>query len=398
MKYLLLILLFITSGDAYAQLTGELGILDLTANSGINPETGSAWLLGDNYRLVFVSTTSRNASSTSISDYNTHVQTAANAAGLGSVNWYAIGSTSTVDARDNTYTTSSDTDGSIFLMDGSQVAANNIADLWDGAVDTRIDIDENGGPNGVTTPIWATWTAVWTGTASNGIADASKYLGAEIITMGLSEAELNFWTRRSSYNDKTVSLPLYGISEVLTIQAALPIELLNFGASLIDINMARLDWQTTSETNNDYFTIERSVDGIQWSELTRVNGAGNSSSLLSYSAFDYDPNSGISYYRLKQTDFDGQFTYSQIVIVKIDQLINSQLEIYPNPTSDLVTILGNAFELEQVKIYDVLGQDLTIYVKQISNSGSQLVIDLSSLNEGIYYIKTKTNISRVHKQ
>jgi hypothetical protein len=210
----ILTLIFL-SQNVQAQLETQLGILDLTANGGINPATSAAWTDGDTYRLIFVSSTTRDATSSDVADYNTHIQNAANSAGLDAVNWYAIGSTNTVNARDNSFTTNSDTDGAIFLTNGSEVVANNLADLWDGAVGTRIDTDENGNISTVSTPIWTPWTAVWTGTNNNGTASAS-YLGGTNVRLGLAKAELHFWENRSQANNSN-SLPFYGISEVLKV-------------------------------------------------------------------------------------------------------------------------------------------------------------------------------------
>lgn len=395
MKNLIIILIFLLPVGLYSQLRGQLGILKTQANSGINPATGSAWVVGDKYRLIFVSSTSRNATSTSISDYNSHVQSAANAAGLGAVNWYAIGSTSTVSARSNTKTTNSDTDGGIFLMDGSQVVANNLADLWDGTIDTRIDINEKGSPNSVNTSIWTNWTAVWTGTANNGTIDATRFLGASTVTLGLAEAELKFWVNRSTHNMNTVNLPLYGISEVLTVEKVLPINLSYFETSLLDSKKVKITWQTESENNNNYFSVERSIDGIKWNELTRVNGAGNSLSSLKYTAFDNNPFTGISYYRLKQTDFDGQFEYSKISSIGFE---NSSLMLYPNPTTNHITILDGQIKLEGFKLYNNLGQDVTSLIKIIEQSDRSTIIDLSNLNLGTYWLKTNTATTKIYKQ
>jgi hypothetical protein len=89
---------------------------------------------------------------------------------------------------------------------------------------------------------------------------------------------------------------------------SLPIELINFIPHVQD-NWVNLKWQTASEINNDYFTIEKSKTASNWIIVTQVNGAGNSSNILSYSTTDQIPYNGISYYRLKQTDFNGQFEY-----------------------------------------------------------------------------------------
>ncbi|MCK6650293.1 MAG: DUF2341 domain-containing protein, partial [Bacteroidia bacterium] len=92
----------------------------------------------------------------------------------------------------------------------------------------------------------------------------------------------------------------------------LPIELLSFTAQYVGENV-KLRWETSSEHNNDYFTIERSADGTNFSDIGTVNGAGNSSVHQNYQFIDHDPYEAITYYRLKQTDFDGAFSRSHIV-------------------------------------------------------------------------------------
>ena len=110
----------------------------------------------------------------------------------------------------------------------------------------------------------------------------------------------------------------------------MPIELISFEAS---VNGQAVDiyWTTATEINNDFFTIERSTNGKQFEELIFADGAGNSTSELDYMEKDYDPHGGISYYRLKQTDFDGTYSYSQIVAVKRMENNTKQMLIYPNP-------------------------------------------------------------------
>jgi len=123
----------------------------------------------------------------------------------------------------------------------------------------------------------------------------------------------------------------------------LPIELISFDAKL-DGKVVKLFWKTASETNNNYFTIERSADGTDFTIITKVDGAGNSTNIRSYSAVDTDPLSGYSYYRLKQTDYDGKFTYSKIVSINNSDFESVSQEpivideSYPNPFSDHFTI------------------------------------------------------------
>ena len=98
--------------------------------------------------------------------------------------------------------------------------------------------------------------------------------------------------------------------------SVLPIELIEFNA-VRSRQFVELTWETASEKNNNYFTVEKSIDGLNFSSIGNLSGAGNSSSVLSYKLIDSSPTQDrISYYRLKQTDYDGTFTYSDIVSVK----------------------------------------------------------------------------------
>jgi len=113
--------------------------------------------------------------------------------------------------------------------------------------------------------------------------------------------------------------------------AALPITLSEFNVTESENKKAQINWQTASETNNDYFTIERSKDGRNWEDVIEIEGAGNSSAILDYKTVDDQPYQGTSYYRLKQTDFDGKFSYSEVESITIHQIDNPQISIYPNP-------------------------------------------------------------------
>ena len=177
----------------------------------------------------------------------------------------------------------------------------------------------------------------------------------------------------------------------------LPIELLTFSATVTNNNWVKLDWQTASEKNNDYFTLERTTDGIHWEIIKNIDGAGNSSTPLNYSEIDRNPHPGISYYRLKQTDFDGQFSYSKIRSIHLQKFYEAKVLIYPNPVNNKLTIQGNRLGLEDIQVYDVFGQNVTGLTKPITNLENRIVIDFSQLNMGVYYIKTKTTTNRVCK-
>ena len=118
----------------------------------------------------------------------------------------------------------------------------------------------------------------------------------------------------------------------------LPIELLYFKGSVYNSDNI-LHWSTASEDNNDYFTIEKTKDGIDWEIVTRESGGGNSSNQLYYSFVDENVESIINYYRLKQTDYDGNFKYSDII--SIDNRDNDSKEIYR-----VVNVLGQEVDLQ----------------------------------------------------
>jgi hypothetical protein len=179
----------------------------------------------------------------------------------------------------------------------------------------------------------------------------------------------------------------------------LPIRLLSFYVRFVEQeHKVQVDWVTSIEINNDFFTVERSVNGTDWEVIATVDGAGNSSTELHYSIDDKDPYPGLSYYRLKQTDFDGLFTYSPVRTVEINSLGYSEITIYPNPTFSEITIQGSEDELAQIGIWNTVGQDVTTLTRQVGQSDSRRVIDLSNLSPGLYYIRTKTTVNKVQKQ
>jgi biopolymer transport protein ExbB len=205
----------------------------------------------------------------------------------------------------------------------------------------------------------------------------------------------------TEYNNQNSPSTFYAVSAQMSASvlcATLPTELLRFTCYATENKTVAIEWETASEVNNDYFTIERSKDGKTWHEIERINGAGTSSTHKNYATVDENPFDGISYYRLKQTDFDGSFDYSQTVTVNFDDIESSSVFIYPNPTSNKIIVEANEHELQQLKVYDMLGQEVTLLTSQSSLQNNKIEIDLSGLSSGVYFIKTTTTTSRVVKQ
>lgn len=166
----------------------------------------------------------------------------------------------------------------------------------------------------------------------------------------------------------------------------LPISLISFNAAPTDQNTVRLSWQTASEINNDYFTVERSKDAATWEKVLTMNGAGNSSQILSYKDVDYSPYWGTSYYRLLQTDFDGKYSYSKVVPVNF--ISQQQLSVYPNPTSGLINVSFKNQLLTNVifTLYDVSGRLVKTKTYQPQEEGFQnFKININELKRGSYF-------------
>ena len=170
---------------------------------------------------------------------------------------------------------------------------------------------------------------------------------------------------------------------------ALPIELGSFTAK-VSGNNVKLDWVTLSEINNDYFSIEKSSDGINYNLITTVNGAGNSVESIEYSYTDTNPSFGKSYYRLKQTDFDGASETFAPIAVEFTSLENGKLT-FSNPVNagETVSIFTNAESTEKLtlSVFSMMGHE--ILNEEFIGSSYEFKID-ASVEPGIYFVKVSS--------
>ncbi|MDQ3046459.1 MAG: T9SS type A sorting domain-containing protein [Bacteroidota bacterium] len=181
-----------------------------------------------------------------------------------------------------------------------------------------------------------------------------------------------------------------GFSNFGTAQSVtpLPIELLSFtGTSLGKVN--QLDWTTASELNNDFFTLEHSSDGNFFEPIATVDGAGNSNEIKNYFFIDQSPYNGATYYKLKQTDFDGNSTYSNIVMIEnhLDEI--SVSNIHPNPTSGMLNfdfftpVKGEV----TVVVRDLYGRVVYEKKSMVEDGNTALATDMGLLANGVYSLK-----------
>lgn len=172
-------------------------------------------------------------------------------------------------------------------------------------------------------------------------------------------------------------------------QAALPVTLTDFSARLSE-NQILINWITTQESNASHFEIERSIDAKHFDLIGKVNAAGNSGSLASYSHIDsFKPAAAKTvYYRLRSVDTDGSFSYSRIISVKIvDQGFTSS--VYPNPVLNKEPIIVESSDpADQVIIYNVLGRKLPVTTRHLS--AGKIQINTSDLTDGIYLIRLES--------
>jgi hypothetical protein len=180
----------------------------------------------------------------------------------------------------------------------------------------------------------------------------------------------------------------------------LPIELVMFDAKIKDDGKTHLEWYTATEINNDYFTIERIKDmnGAP-EEVAKVKGAGNSSVLNHYAAIDPNPHNGISYYRLKQTDTDGKFSYSNWIAVENKTKTNFTFSIRPNPADHYADIdFSNVKGDLTLVIFDANSN--VVYSKSFSEKsqpGTHRIVFSDILSKGVYFIQVYIN-NEVHLQ
>jgi hypothetical protein len=179
----------------------------------------------------------------------------------------------------------------------------------------------------------------------------------------------------------------------------LPISLLYFDA-LYNGKDVDVSWTTMSEINNDFFTVQRSANGIGFDYLTKVDGAGTSFSPVDYAAKDYDPLNGISYYRLMQTDFNGNNSYSGAVAVRINskgfdiQSINHSADQQGMESIVILPYEGTA----HVSVVDMLGRIIYKRTMTLQTGANLLHIPELVMNKGLYIMRLVFDDQQVTKK
>jgi hypothetical protein len=167
------------------------------------------------------------------------------------------------------------------------------------------------------------------------------------------------------------------------------VELLYFkGRSLEEGNL--LAWSTASELNNEGFNIQRSADAKSWKSIGFVAGNGTTVAEQEYRFLDAAPLEGVQYYRLKQLDFDGQFEYSDIIVLASFGKLAGTL-VYPNPVAEDLVIENG---IGKASLYNTIGQ----LIQQVDIQNSRHLLSTAGLAQGIYVLKIEQADGRVFVQ
>ena len=250
-----------------------------------------------------------------------------------------------------------------------------------------------------TTSFTARWTAPGVGTVSNYLLDVSTnpafssfvtgYNGLDAgastsyTVTGLAPSTTYYYRTRAN-KTSVAGQGSYPVAyTTATTLATLPVTLAGFTAKQQGTAVL-LQWNTASELNSAHFSVERSSNGVDYTRISTVQAAGNSSALRRYSASDNAPKPGVNYYRLVQVDQDGNYTYSAV-----QQVVFAGGKVYtilyPSPAVDHFTIESNDAAIAGTKgvVSDMQGR----IVKKFTVTGSRQQVDISALTKGVYHVQ-----------
>lgn len=233
--------------------------------------------------------------------------------------------------------------------------------------------------------------AFWNGSCWENVGGGSQSVSDGLH--GTISVDVTLPATRSTYG-KILSL---GSIDHNTI---LPIELMSFTA-VCNGRFVNLEWSTATERNNDYFIVERSDDAINFTEIARVAGAGNSIEQLDYNYTDYSAAGGDNYYRLVQVDYDGTRTASEIVVANCSEAEGEpDVQVFPNPFHNDLTIHMENFggTTVSIEVYDMLGRIVMQKTIGVDGSSEETMLQLDNLSNGTYNVRISTKELVINKQ
>jgi hypothetical protein len=262
------------------------------------------------------------------------------------------------------------------------ITTPNGGQMWDGnsmqAVSWNVNGTNNHCPNVdilVSTDGGVNFSLIATGVTNDGTHNIT------VPNTGTSSARV--LVQCSVGGDFKSASTFFDVSDAnFTIDQALPVELLSFTAKKETNERVALHWRTALEINSKHFEVEKSKNGYDFSVWKIVTAKGSSFQEETYVSIDNNPFFGDNYYRLKQVDFDGNFTYSKIISINFEEA-NSRLLLFPNPAQNRVAVSGqNGAVINEVVIYNQLGQ--VVWKGETINN----TIHFGSMTGGVYILET----------
>lgn len=173
---------------------------------------------------------------------------------------------------------------------------------------------------------------------------------------------------------------------------SLPVDLVRFTAQKVS-DEVKIEWLTASETDNDFFVVERSKDGVNFEKIGTLDARGDGQSIQYYTLMDQNPNLGQNYYRLMQMDLDGMYNFSNIISVNWNTVIGDPI-IYPNPVADRLNVRGiNPLDTEaELEIYDLKGQ--LVYNGSVDLQNGNFEVNayrVNLLTHGNYFLRINSD-------
>ncbi|MCH2229774.1 MAG: T9SS type A sorting domain-containing protein [Crocinitomicaceae bacterium] len=223
------------------------------------------------------------------------------------------------------------------------------------------------------------------------IASISTFNGPDpsgLRINSLTTTSVNLFVEEDTSNDTEVNHAVETIdyfifndnaSAGIFLPSPLPIELIAFSVVPNADNHIQIDWATATEKDNSFFTIERSTDCINWEDIENIPGALNSQEVLFYTTTDRSPYQFESFYRLRQTDIDGAYSYSPIRAAHIEPQVN----IYPNPAQDFINVKSNV-AIDQIRLVNLSGVEALTIENYSKLNNEQIMINVTSLPAGLY--------------
>lgn len=172
----------------------------------------------------------------------------------------------------------------------------------------------------------------------------------------------------------------------------LPVDFLGMSIECSNGGYNTITWKTASESNSDYFVLERSRDGIHWTEITELKAAGTSNKENHYTHYDLGAGRYFEgYYQLTQVDYDGKFKIYDPVSVQCNKEAEYQVAVYPNPVTDkmLVTVYSLKPSHIEIDLTNLSGQILTQKEFELEKGMNVFEFDLASYKKGLYIIYVK---------